>query len=770
MTSPIQDKEPDVSLALVRAAAGGDLDAVKSLLAVGADVNSANESGQTPLILAAVMGHAEVVVHLISAGADPRLRDRLDLTALEWSMRRGFSDVSQFLTKVSPPLRKPRSDRETDSKEIDSDTQSSASLTKDAEPANIGAPKATETSTARSEKEASAELQTLAPQPELVGTSASQIPSESAAVATDSSTPAPVVADSPEVVANESELESASAELATDFPTPPPAVEESPVLASEPELESASAEITTDSATLLPVEDSPEVANEPELESASAELATDSATLLPVVDDSPEVANEPELESASAELATDFATPPPAIDDSPPVAANEAESLSPSAEIEFQPPTTIEPSSEIKDPVVSTASTSNLESPNPETDAAAVPFWEPLLLNEEEETITQRAVRPSVFDFTLPDEPSPAASSETRNAPAAAIQIPTQQKRAAAFSGSPLGLSNTKTDEKEATSSNLKRCPRCGAVYQNSLLSFCTRDNATLISINELHQLATPAQTSATPVAVWLLIAFVLGASGFAAYRLTQRFYSQPEPAPAEVKPVETPPVAKKPAFSVGGDLAGSEVNVPEPEYPSDLITAGVTGPITVRIRVNKNGRVISAATSNGDARLRATAVKAARLATFAPDKLAEVSPRGRAVAGTITYDFAAPQTNPATSPSTISPTATTSPGASAVPSSSATTNTNPDAPVVSSELISAASDVPEADYPTRAKRAGIGGVITVTIRVNRAGRVISWRSSAGDSQLRAAAIKAARKTTFAREKLSGNGDVVGTITYNFTP
>ena len=62
MTSPIQDKEPDVSLALVRAAASGDLDAVKSLLASGADVNSANESGQTPLILAAVMGHGEVVV------------------------------------------------------------------------------------------------------------------------------------------------------------------------------------------------------------------------------------------------------------------------------------------------------------------------------------------------------------------------------------------------------------------------------------------------------------------------------------------------------------------------------------------------------------------------------------------------------------------------------------------------------------------------------------------------------------------------------------
>ena len=172
---------------------------------------------------------------------------------------------------------------------------------------------------------------------------------------------------------------------------------------------------------------------------------------------------------------------------------------------------------------------------------------------EEEETLTQRTSRPSVFDFTLPDEPSPAALQRYATTQHRLSKFPGKKPRAA-FSGSTLGLSNTtsstKEDEKEAEVSNLKRCPRCGAVYQNSPLSFCTRDNATLISINEAHQLAPPAQTSATPIAVWLLIAFVLGASGFAAYRLTQRFYRQPEPAPAEVKPIEAPPVAKKPAFT----------------------------------------------------------------------------------------------------------------------------------------------------------------------------------------------------------------------------
>ncbi len=804
MTSPIQDKEPEVSRALVRAASSGDLEAIKSLLAAGADVDCANESGQTALILAAVMGHRELVAHLISAGADPRLRDRLGLTALEWSTRRGFADVSQFLTRVSPPLRKPQAEREADSKTTVSHTQPIASVTQDAEPAHLGAPSAAiETLTASSEKQVAAEPQTHPLQLEVIQTATTEGPSESDAIitnfvipqpavddslaltadeiesppaaaelATESATPPSAIDDSPAVVATEPESQPAAAELETESATPPSAIDDSPaVVSNEPELKPASAKLATDSAAQPPaVEDSPAVADEPESQPAAAELATDSPAQPPALEDSPAVADERESQWAAAELATDSAAQLSAFDDSPAVVPNEPESEPASPHLELQPISVIEPSSEIKDPGVTATPILNLESPDSDPEAAAMISSEPLVLHEEDETLPQRKAYPSVFDFTLPDEPVPAASSETRTDAPPAIQVPAQRKLAAAFSGSPLALANTTAEVKEADVSNLKRCPRCGAVYQNSPLSFCTRDNATLISINELHPLATPAQTSATPIAVWLLIAFVLGASGFAAYRLTERFYRQPQPTPVEVKPIEAPPVPKKPAFRVGGDLAGSELNVPEPEYPSQLATTGITGPITVRIRVNKNGRVISAATSQGDSRLRAAAVKAARLATFAPDKLAELSPRGRTVAGSITYDFAAPQTNATPSTSSNSPTASASPGASPVPSTSATANADPDAPVVSNELMGAASNVPAADYPTRAKRAGIGGAITVTVRVSRAGRVISWRTSTGDSQLRAAAIKAVRRATFSREKLPGNGDVVGTITYNFTP
>jgi TonB family protein len=333
--------------------------------------------------------------------------------------------------------------------------------------------------------------------------------------------------------------------------------------------------------------------------------------------------------------------------------------------------------------------------------------------------------------------------------------------REPSFKASPLTLSATRTRDDSASVSNSKRCPKCNTVYQNTPFLYCTRDSAALISIDELHSVA--ATNSSTPIAVWLLIAFVLGGSAFAAYRLTQYFYRTDTADPAAAvatTPAEAPAEAKKPFFTVGGSLAGMEVNVPEPEYPTELQGAGVTGPITVTIRVNKNGRVISAAASSGDRRLRSAAVKAARQATFAADKLARVNPRSRVVSGSITYEFALP---PATAaPPAPSPTDNTG--------ATNTSNADPNAPVVSDSLVAAAINVPAAEYPSKQRRARIDGTITVTIRVNRSGKIVSWRTSPGDSQLRVAAIRAARKATFSPEKLPGTGEVLGTITYKFTP
>ena len=204
---------------------------------------------------------------------------------------------------------------------------------------------------------------------------------------------------------------------------------------------------------------------------------------------------------------------------------------------------------------------------------------------------------------------------------------------------------------------------------------------------------------------VWVLVAFVLGASAFAAYRLTRYLYRAEPPAPIAAAPVEAPAEIKKPAFSVGGDLAGTELNIPEPELSFEAARSGAAGPITVKVRVNKNGRVISAATSSGDRRLRAAAVKAARQATFAPDKLAGLSSRSRVVSGTITYEF-----QPA--PPSIDTSANTSNTNEIPTTTTPATNTDPNAPVVSDTLANAVKNIPAADYPAAARRANASGTI----------------------------------------------------------
>jgi TonB family protein len=231
---------------------------------------------------------------------------------------------------------------------------------------------------------------------------------------------------------------------------------------------------------------------------------------------------------------------------------------------------------------------------------------------------------------------------------------------------------------------------------------------------------------------------------------------------------VEQPPTLREDVPVVAGELSGMEVSVPEPEYPAKAKSDGISGRVTVRIRVNQRGRVISARSSTGDWRLRAAAVEAAQKATFSPEKLAF---KGGIVSGTISYNFIPQSESPATTGSPA--TAQTDPliannGSPATESSTAKAGVG--LPIVGGDLVGSESHLPQPNYPEKAKSRGIYGIITVVVRVNRAGKVISWRTSKGDSQLRAAALKAAKISTFSPEKLPGSGEVVGTITYNFKP
>ncbi len=80
-----------------RAGAKGDLSAVKKFVAEGANVNTADGSGRTPIIEAAWGGHADVVKYLAEKGADVNAADNAGYTALMRACEEGHLPVIHYL-------------------------------------------------------------------------------------------------------------------------------------------------------------------------------------------------------------------------------------------------------------------------------------------------------------------------------------------------------------------------------------------------------------------------------------------------------------------------------------------------------------------------------------------------------------------------------------------------------------------------------------------------------------------------------------------------
>jgi uncharacterized protein len=87
--------------ALLRAAAAGNGDTVKSLLtATDIDVNVRDETGATPLILAARNGHDGVVKTLLIARADINAKDNQGKTAMMYASTGGHDDTVRALVQA----------------------------------------------------------------------------------------------------------------------------------------------------------------------------------------------------------------------------------------------------------------------------------------------------------------------------------------------------------------------------------------------------------------------------------------------------------------------------------------------------------------------------------------------------------------------------------------------------------------------------------------------------------------------------------------------
>lgn len=91
--------EGNYNLFLLEAARRNELECVRCLLQLGADVNVAGNEGMTPLIKACCKGHAEVVVVLLEFGANVNLADGSGYTPLHWAVEGNFRGLIETLLR-----------------------------------------------------------------------------------------------------------------------------------------------------------------------------------------------------------------------------------------------------------------------------------------------------------------------------------------------------------------------------------------------------------------------------------------------------------------------------------------------------------------------------------------------------------------------------------------------------------------------------------------------------------------------------------------------
>lgn len=219
----------------------------------------------------------------------------------------------------------------------------------------------------------------------------------------------------------------------------------------------------------------------------------------------------------------------------------------------------------------------------------------------------------------------------------------------------------------------------------------------------------------------------------------------KPEPAAVHVDAATKP---TKSAPKVSNELAAAELYIPDAEYPPDATVA--SGNVTVGVQVSVKGIVVKAEAVEGDESLRGAAEKAALGSAFDPDKIQSES---SLINGTITYNFLKPDVKPNNQDFGLI-------GDAAVTLNSMSATAG--GPLAGAERKLVVPKIPK--WVTVQQKSA-----TVVVRVNhKAGRVMSWRPLDADDRVRSYIIKAARSSTFDPDKLPGDGNVVGFITYKF--
>ena len=83
--------------ALLAACEKSDAKTVALLMTAGADVNKADQDGETPLLVASDKGLTEIVKLLIAAGADVNKADKYGITPLRCAIKRRNTAIVELL-------------------------------------------------------------------------------------------------------------------------------------------------------------------------------------------------------------------------------------------------------------------------------------------------------------------------------------------------------------------------------------------------------------------------------------------------------------------------------------------------------------------------------------------------------------------------------------------------------------------------------------------------------------------------------------------------
>jgi ankyrin repeat protein len=90
----------DINQELLDSAERGDSERLIQLVEKEPEIDAQDEFGRTPLMLAALNGHIDVVRLLLENGANPAIEAKFGATALSFAETKGYEDIVEVLGSI----------------------------------------------------------------------------------------------------------------------------------------------------------------------------------------------------------------------------------------------------------------------------------------------------------------------------------------------------------------------------------------------------------------------------------------------------------------------------------------------------------------------------------------------------------------------------------------------------------------------------------------------------------------------------------------------